>query len=45
VWLCGLALVASLAGLAFYNVNLAAVAFVLAGLTLVHRKGSERYPV
>jgi hypothetical protein len=41
VWLCGLALVASLAGLAFYNVNLAALAFVLAGLTLVHRKGSE----
>jgi hypothetical protein len=39
VWLCGLALVASLAGLAFYNVNLAALAFVLAGLTLVHRKG------
>ncbi len=37
-WLCSLALVASLAGLAFYNVNLAAVAFVLAGLTLVHRK-------
>lgn len=41
VWLCALALVASLAGLAFYNVNLAALAFVLAGLTLVHRKGSE----
>jgi exo-beta-1,3-glucanase (GH17 family) len=41
VWLCSLALVASLAGLAFYNVNLAALAFVLAGLTLVHRKGSE----
>ena len=40
VWLCGLALVASLAGLAFYNVNLAALAFVLAGLTLVHRKNS-----
>ncbi|MFA6899220.1 MAG: hypothetical protein WC256_03325, partial [Desulfurivibrionaceae bacterium] len=41
VWLCGLALVASLAGLAFYNVNLAALAFVLAGLTLVHRKNSK----
>jgi exo-beta-1,3-glucanase (GH17 family) len=41
VWLCSLALVASLAGLAFYNVNLAALAFVLAGLTLVHRKNSE----
>ncbi len=38
VWLCSLALVASLAGLAFYNVNLASLAFVLAGLTLVHRK-------
>ncbi|MHB1014135.1 MAG: hypothetical protein ACYC2W_02500, partial [Desulfurivibrionaceae bacterium] len=37
VWLCCLALVASLAGLAFYNVNLAALAFVLAGLTLAHR--------
>jgi hypothetical protein len=44
VWLCGLALVASLAGLAFYNVNLAALAFVLAGITLVHRKGSEKNP-
>ncbi|MFA7383173.1 MAG: glycosyl hydrolase family 17 protein [Desulfurivibrionaceae bacterium] len=44
VWLCSLALVASLAGLAFYNVNLAALAFVLAGLTLVHRKGSEKHP-
>lgn len=41
VWLCSLALVASLAGLAFYNVNLAALAFVLAGLTLVHRKNSK----
>jgi hypothetical protein len=40
VWLCGLALVASLAGLAFYNVNLAALSFVLAGLTLVHRKST-----
>ena len=37
VWLCCLALVASLAGLAFYNVNLAALAFVLAGLTLANR--------
>ena len=41
VWLCSVALVASLAGLAFYNVNLAALAFVLAGLTLVHRKNSQ----
>ena len=44
VWLCSLALVASLAGLAFYNVNLAAVAFVLAGLTLAYRKGSGKNP-
>lgn len=44
VWLCGLALVVSLAGLAFYNVNLAALAFVLAGITLVHKKGSEKNP-
>jgi len=44
VWLCSLALVASLAGLAFYNVNLAALAFVLAGITLVHRKGREKSP-
>ncbi|MBU3936208.1 MAG: exo-beta-1,3-glucanase [Proteobacteria bacterium] len=41
VWLCSLALVASLAGLCFYNVNLAAIAFVLAGLTLVHKKRTE----
>jgi len=41
VCLCALALVASLAGLAFYNVNLAALAFVLAGLTLVHRKNPK----
>ena len=41
VCLCTLALVASLAGLAFYNVNLAALAFVLAGLTLVHRKNTQ----
>ncbi|MFH1020843.1 MAG: glycosyl hydrolase family 17 protein [Pseudomonadota bacterium] len=40
-WLCGLALVASLAGLSFYNVNLAALAFVLAGITLVHRKNTQ----
>ncbi len=43
VCLCGLALVASLAGLAFYNVNLAALAFVLAGLTLVHRKNTQEF--
>lgn len=41
VWLSGLALVASLAGLSFYNVNLSAIAFVLAGLTAVHRKSTE----
>ncbi|MCX5865590.1 MAG: hypothetical protein NTW42_11080 [Deltaproteobacteria bacterium] len=42
VCMCSLALVASLAGLAFYNVNLAALAFVLAGLTLVHRKNTQK---
>ena len=42
VCMCSLALVASLAGLAFYNVNLAALAFVLAGLTLVHRKNTRK---
>jgi len=42
VWLSALTMVASLAGLSFYNVNLAALAFVLAGLTLAHRKNKER---
>ncbi|OGQ98663.1 MAG: hypothetical protein A2505_10190 [Deltaproteobacteria bacterium RIFOXYD12_FULL_55_16] len=42
VCLCALALVASLAGLVFYNVNLAALAFVLTGLTLAHRKIPQR---
>lgn len=43
VWLCLLALIASLAGLALYNVSMAAVAFVLAGLTLAHKKLSENH--
>ena len=37
-WLCILALIASLAGIAFYNVGMAAIAFVLAGLTLAHKR-------
>lgn len=44
VWLCSLALIASLAGLSFYNANLSAIAFVLAGLTAVHRKSAETIP-
>lgn len=40
-WLCHLALSASLAGLVFYNVDLAALAFVLAGLTLAHLKNGQ----
>ena len=38
VWLCLLAMIASLAGLALYNVSMAAIAFVLAGLTLAHKR-------
>jgi hypothetical protein len=37
-WLCTLAMTASLAGFAFYNVGMAAIAFVLAGLTLAHNR-------
>jgi hypothetical protein len=38
VWLCLLAMIASLASFAFYNVGMGAIAFVLAGLTLAHKK-------
>ncbi len=38
-----LAMVASLAGLVFYNFNPAAVAFVLAGLTLSYRVNSRKF--
>jgi hypothetical protein len=38
VWMCMLAMTASLAGFAFYNVGMAAIAFVLAGLTLAHNR-------
>jgi hypothetical protein len=37
-WLCTLAMIASLASFAFYNVGMGAIAFVLAGLTLAHKK-------
>ena len=36
--LCLLAMVASLAGFAFYNVGMGAIAFVLSGLTLAHNR-------
>jgi hypothetical protein len=38
VWLCTLAMIASLGGFAFYNVGMGAIAFVLAGLTLAHNR-------
>jgi hypothetical protein len=37
-WLCLLAMVASLGGFVFYNVDLAALAIVPAGLLLAHRR-------
>ncbi|OGR02585.1 MAG: hypothetical protein A2520_11485 [Deltaproteobacteria bacterium RIFOXYD12_FULL_53_23] len=45
VWLCALALVVSLTGLVFYNVDLSALAFVLAGLTLTNRKNTGKFLV
>ena len=38
VWLCILAMIASLSSFAFYNVGIGAIAFVLAGLTLAHKR-------
>ena len=38
VWLCTLAMIASLSSFAFYNVGIGAIAFVLAGLTLAHKR-------
>jgi hypothetical protein len=38
VWLCILAMIASLGSFAFYNVGMGAIAFVLAGLTLSRKK-------
>ena len=38
VWLCILAMIASLGSFAFYNVGMGAIAFVLAGLTLAHKE-------
>jgi exo-beta-1,3-glucanase (GH17 family) len=37
-WLCLLAMVASLGSFAFYNVGMGAMAFVLTGLTLAHKR-------
>ena len=36
--LCVAALILSLSSFAFYNVGMGAIAFVLAGLTLAHKK-------
>ncbi|MCX5880502.1 MAG: hypothetical protein NTU74_01395, partial [Deltaproteobacteria bacterium] len=38
VWLCVFAMIASLSSFSFYNVSMGAIAFVLAGITLVHKK-------
>jgi len=38
VWLCVFAMIASLGSFSFYNVSMGAIAFVLAGLTLAHKK-------
>jgi hypothetical protein len=40
-----LAMIASLGGFAFYNVGMGAIAFVLAGLALAHKKLSSDIPV
>jgi exo-beta-1,3-glucanase (GH17 family) len=44
VWLCILAMIASLASFAFYNVGMGAIAFVLAGLSLAHKKLAPEIP-
>ncbi|GEM_PF-31159 len=38
VWLCILAMIASLSSFAFYNVSMGAIAFVLAGITLAFKR-------
>jgi len=38
VWLCLLAMTASISSFTFYNVSMGAIAFVLAGLTLAHKR-------
>jgi hypothetical protein len=42
--LCLLAMIASLSSFAFYNVGMGAIAFVLAGLTLAHKKFAPNIP-
>ena len=44
VWLCLLAMIASLGSFAFYNVGMGAIAFVLAGLTLAHKRLAPDIP-
>ena len=43
-WLCLFAMIASLSSFAFYNVGLGAIAFVLAGLTLAHKRLAPENP-
>jgi hypothetical protein len=43
-WLCILTMVASLSSFAFYNVSMGAIAFVLAGLTLAHKRLAPDIP-
>jgi exo-beta-1,3-glucanase (GH17 family) len=45
VWLCMLAMIASLASFALYNVGMGAIAFVLAGLTLAHKRLAVDQPL
>jgi len=44
VWLCILAMIASLSSFAFYNVGMGAIAFTLAGLTLAHKRLAADIP-
>ncbi|MCX5881603.1 MAG: hypothetical protein NTU74_07305, partial [Deltaproteobacteria bacterium] len=44
VWLCILAMIASLSSFAFYNVGIGAIAFVLAGITLAHKRLAPNIP-
>jgi hypothetical protein len=44
VWLCILAMIASIGGFALYNAGPCAIAFVMAGLTLAHTKLAQDFP-
>ena len=44
VWLCILAMIASLSSFAFYNVSMGAIAFVLAGITLACKRLVQKNP-